>query len=88
MFYEILLKCCIHLDVCNAFIIVGEPKSHIVQKHTFLHPKGIRLKFCILIVKIAPNVKPLYSNATGIAFRGKMHFFVCHIGHVKQSFIA
>ena len=30
--------------------IVGEPKSRIVQKHTFLHPRGIRLKFCIMIV--------------------------------------
>ena len=31
-------------------MLVGEPKSRIVQKHTFLHPKGIRLEFCIPIV--------------------------------------
>ena len=30
--------------------IVGEPKWPIVQKRIFLHPKGIQLNFCILIV--------------------------------------
>ena len=57
----------------NRFV-VREPKSPIVQKHTFLHPKGIQLEFCILIVYIKLDMKPLYSNATRIAFCGKMHF--------------
>ena len=39
-----------NLRYANWYLIVGEPKSRIVQKHIFLHPKGIRLEFCILIV--------------------------------------
>ena len=35
---------------CLISPIVGEPKSRIVQTFFFLHPKGIRLKFCIVIV--------------------------------------
>ena len=69
-------------------LIVGEPKSPIVQKHIFLHSKVVRLEFRILVVLIVLDMKPLYSNATRIAFRGKCIFFVYLIGQVKQSFIA
>ena len=58
-------------------LIVGEPKSCIVQ-----HPRGLRLEFCSLIVKIVLDMKSLYSNAARIAFCGKMDF-VIRIGLVK-----
>ena len=28
-------------DALMVFLIVGEPKSHIVQKHNFLHPQKV-----------------------------------------------
>ena len=43
-------------------------------KTHFLQPSGIRLNFCIVIDKIVLDMNPLYSNATSIATRGKMHF--------------
>ena len=52
-------------------------------KTHFLHPRGIWLDFCKLMVKIVLDIKSLYSNAARIAFRGKMSF-VCRIGQVKQ----
>ena len=67
--------------------LVGEPKSFIVQKDNKVHPSGIRLDFCILIVKIVLNMKPLYSNASELHFAEKC-IFVCRIGQVKKTFIA
>ena len=63
-------------------ILVGEPKSRIVQKHPFFAPERYTAGIQYML-----DMKPLYSNATRVAFREKMHFFVRHIGHVKQSFI-
>ena len=40
------------------------------------------------LLYIVLDMKPLYSNATRIAFRGKMHFMSFPIGQVKQTFIA
>ena len=58
------------------------------KTHKKMHPRGIRLGFCILIVKILLDMKPLY-----IAMRPELHFedkvhFVCRIGQVKPTFIA
>ena len=53
----------------------------------FLHPRGIQLDFSILIVLKVLDMKPLFNNATRIALRGKC-IFVCHIGQVKQTFLA
>ena len=63
--------------------IVGEPKSIIVQKRKMFAPKRLRLDFCILIVKIVLDMKPLYSNASRIAFRSKSAFCLPHRS-VKQ----
>ena len=58
----------------------GTKVAYRAKTHIFLHPKGIRLEFCILIVYIVLDMKPLYtcSNATRIAFCGKMHFCMPH----------
>ena len=58
------------------------------KTHFFLHPE--LLDFCILIVKIVLDMKPLYINVAKIAFSGKMEkcIFVCGIGRVKQTFKA
>ena len=46
--------------------LVGEPKSRIVQKHRFFAPESLRMNF----VYIGSDIKPLYSDATRIVFRG------------------
>ena len=56
-------------------VLVGEPKSIIVQKRKIFAPKR---NCCILIVKIVLDMKPLYSNAARIAFRGKNAFCMPH----------
>ena len=43
-------------------------------KNLTLAPRGIRLNFCIQNALIVVDMKPLYSNATRIAFRGKHAF--------------
>ena len=64
-------------------------QNRVSCKNTFfLHPE--LLDFCILIVKIVLDMKPLYINVAKIAFSGKMEkcIFVCGIGRVKQTFKA
>ena len=47
MFFGVSIQQRLSLQRCH---IVGEPNLRIVQKHFFLHPRGIRLDFCILII--------------------------------------
>ena len=56
--------------------------TKVVRRAKKMHPRGIQLDFCILIVKIVLDMKPLYSNAARIAFRGKNAFCIL-IGHAK-----
>ena len=60
-------------NVCF-YEIVGEPKSRIVQKHTFFAPERYTAGILYTDSLKVLDMKPLYSNATRIAFRGKMHF--------------
>ena len=54
--------------------VVGEPKSRIVQKHTFFAPESYMAGILHTDIEIVLDMKPLYSNVTRIAFCGKMHF--------------
>ena len=64
----------------------GISRESCKQTH-FLHPKGIRLEFCKLLVEILLDMKPLYAMQPELNFAEK-YIFVCHIDRVKQSFVA
>ena len=50
------------LSVLIVKVIVGEPKSHIVQKHKNIAPNRYTAGFFILIVSIVLVMKTLYSQ--------------------------
>ena len=66
LFYDCIRK---HL------YIVGEPKSRISKKNLNLAPERYTAEFFFIRnALIFVDMKPLYSNATRIAFRGKHAF--------------